>query len=305
MDRSQQLRLLMKQQQLQKSSKITDASILNGGAQLSVKDKVKTIKMRKTQQHATPSVPVAATKSKDIKQTISSTEKSHNMFSAKLPILLFDEESAVPITSSTSSYVSSPAKTSELEKSKNTIPAGFFDNPMEDMMKRGVDIKTFQQQVEASETTKVSDFLQEITIETAKVEDIDNIEDIDVNTIISQPIGSSGIDDEEEAKQLAYMAEYASLLQQSTQLHNKNIHIDTAIHEETAIFHEGGAIQQTASAATVQALYAQSRSSRQHKRHNLKSSEEDGRKDEKRFKLAVAEEESEEERVEYSPMAFF
>lgn len=194
MDRAQQLRLLMKQQQLQKS---TGQSSGGAGSLLSAKEMVRQVKQQKAQQTPAPTAPApASNKPKPEKSHSVPPSASTVSTGSKLPSNFFDDEPALP---------SAPVP-AEPVKPKSNIPVGFFDDPMADLTARGVDMNAFAKEVEDKQVAQVSEFLQSI----GDVEEDGQDEEVDESIAINQPG-----DGEDEALQLAYLTKYASLLKQS------------------------------------------------------------------------------------------
>eukprot|EP01039_Chlorochromonas_danica_P006846 gene6846-7566_t len=200
MDRAQTLRLLMKQQQIQKGSSSNRSTV-------SAKDMVKELKKQKQHTPATTTTPHTAkytsTQSKE-KEKHPNKPTIPPSSSGGIPVDFFDSK---PPPSAP------PAET----KSNNNLPAGFFDDPLADLTARGVDLNELAKKQDVQARVEVEQFLQSVEAEADSAAigafyDDDNVNEEEVN--IFNPSTKDVVDDD-QAVQYAYLAQLATLLRQS------------------------------------------------------------------------------------------
>lgn len=213
MDRAQELRTLMKQ-----------GSAAGGGAAVSGKDKAKLLKMMKEQQ-----------KQKVAPAVVLNTVKAAP--AAKLPSGIpsnfFDAEqsqppiASKPLIASASTQQSKPASSTLSASNNNSIknlPQGFFDNPVEDLNARGITMEQYTAKLEKEEQSALDSFLSDLKGlegEAAQLEEA------------SEALEEGNREYEEEAMQMAYMANLIALRAQSERLASSNNSNSTPASEET------------------------------------------------------------------------
>lgn len=214
MDRSQQLRLLMKHQQAQKSA---PASLH------STKEMVKQLKAQKVQAVQPAAKPAQSAAQPPSKPVAPAAARP------ALPQDFFDnaQEAAPPAVAGRSSAPTAPISAppsapaaAAPPAAKNNLPAGFFDDPVADLTARGVDIEALNKEVEKRQAEQVEDFLQQVSVEAEGIIELQEpeVEEVDIRTVL--PGSSTGSEDlsEEDIVQMAYLASYARMLKQTESL---------------------------------------------------------------------------------------
>lgn len=194
MDRAQNLRMLMKQQQQMSSS--------GGSAGMAGKDKVKMLKMMKAQQSGSvvPAEPIRA------KVQEKQPKMSHTTGVAQgsqLPSDFFDNADTFQAPANNNHATKATASSCI---TTSALPEGFYDDPLQDMVAHGVSVHTFQAEKEKRNQEDLSNFL-------AEIDQISEEVGLEEAAVIAQE--SEVQEQEETALQMAYMAKLAVLLKQS------------------------------------------------------------------------------------------
>ena len=191
MDRAQELRSLMKV-----GAKKEEQVPMSG------KDKAKLLKLMKEQsKQKVQHVPASHDHSKP---------KPHNVAPAQsgLPSNFFDAPAA-PLVSAKAASVQSSLASAPANNTISNLPKGFFDNPVEDLSARGITMEQYTARMEKEEQAELDSFLTQLKDVEGEREHLEEA---------SAAREESTREYEEEAAQMAYLANLIALRAQSEKL---------------------------------------------------------------------------------------
>lgn len=205
MDRAQELRTLMKV-----GAKKEDQVPMSG------KDKAKLLKMMKEQnKQKQPVVPSVHSGAK------AKPTSSHGAAPAQagLPAGFFDSPSIVipPPT------VQSSTVTASTNNTISNLPKGFFDNPVEDLSARGISMEQYTAKMEKEEQAELDSFLTQLKEVDGEREQLEEA---------STAREESTREYEEEAAQMAYLANLIALRAQSEKLQKSSNNADSEVSDK-------------------------------------------------------------------------